>query len=128
MLSDLVKKIDHYVITTSNVKKIVDFYCKLGFEKSMDKDTYVLLGPSFKIKVHGEASTASPVPVNVSKGCIDLCFESHLTHEEIKTYLAEKEIPIYEGPVPRTGFKGKMTSIYVMDPEGNLIELSHYAF
>ena len=123
----LVEKLDHYVVYTSDVSKIIDFYTKLGFEESLEQNKPVLIGPSFKIKIHGPGSTAKPVPRNISRGSIDLCFESNLTPNEIKQYLAEKEIPIYEGPVPRVGFKGNMTSIYVLDPEGNLIELSYYS-
>lgn len=81
---------------------------------------------SYLSTYNGPASTASPVPKNISKGSIDLCFESNLTPEEIKQYLTQQDIPIYEGSVPRIGFKGNMTSIYVLDPEGNLIELSYY--
>ena len=125
-MDKLIKKLDHYVIYTDNVKAIVDFYAKLGFEKGVEKDKPVLIGPEFKIKIHGPASDAKPVPMTISRGSIDLCFESNLTPEEIAQYLAEQGIPIYEGPVPRVGFKGNMTSTYILDPEGNLIELSYY--
>ena len=122
----LIKKLDHYVIYTSNVKSIVDFYKKLGFEEAMEENKPVLVGSQFKIKIHGPASQAKPVPNTISRGSIDICFESELTPEEIAQYLKQHEIPIYEGPVPRVGFKGNMISTYLLDPEGNLVELSYY--
>lgn len=122
----LIKKLDHYVIYTDNVKKITDFYSKLGFELGEEKNKPVLIGPNFKIKIHGPVSNALPVPKHISKGSIDICFESSLTPQEINIYLAEKDIPVYEGPVVRNGFRGSMESIYVLDPEGNLLEFSYY--
>lgn len=125
-MNALIKKLDHYVIYTGNVKSIVDFYKKLGLKEGVEKNKPVLIGPQFKIKIHGPDSQAKPVPNTISRGSIDICFESNLTPEEIAQYLKQQEIPIYEGPVPRVGFNGNMISTYLLDPEGNLVELSSY--
>jgi catechol 2,3-dioxygenase-like lactoylglutathione lyase family enzyme len=75
----LINKTDHYVIYTDHLKAITAFYQKLGFELSVEDGVPVLIGPQLIIKIHGPASEAKPVPKAISKGGIDICFESDFT-------------------------------------------------
>ena len=88
--------------------------------------SYALENGSFKIKLHGPASTATPVPKHVKIGSLDICFETDEDLVDLIKYFEDHNIPIVCGPVTRTGYKGAMTSVYVNDPDGNLLEFSKY--
>lgn len=60
-------------------------------------------------------------------GSGDLCFVSETPLNTWLEYLANLNIPVEEGPVPRTGAKGPMNSVYVRDPDGNLVEIAYYS-
>lgn len=122
----MIKKLDHYVITSKNIEKSIEFYSILGFKVVSENNSYSLVGNNFMIKLHYETNDAKPVPKNVQIGCIDICFEADESLISIQETLAKKKIPLVMGPVQRKGFNGPMTSIYVSDPDGNLIELSSY--
>lgn len=122
----MIKKLDHYDLTTSDVQKAIDFYSVLGFKPIKNGNNYVLVGPNFLIKLHSSSTIAIPLPKNVQKGCIDICFEANENLDLIIKYLNNHGIPLVMGPVERVGFNGPMTSIYIYDPDGNLIELSNY--
>lgn len=122
----MIKKIDHYVVTTRDIKKCIEFYKILGFTYITENNNPALVGNGFKIKIHGLVTQANPLPDNVQVGCIDICFESDETLDEVKKYLNANNINIKLGPVDRVGYKGKMKSIYINDPDGNLIEISSY--
>ncbi|MNF16658.1 Virulence protein [compost metagenome] len=59
-------------------------------------------------------------------GSADLCFITELEIEDVVNHLKELNIPIEEGPVSRTGALGPIVSVYVRDPDKNLVELSRY--
>lgn len=124
MCCSLIKRIDHFDLTTNDIKASKDFYEKLGF-KYCEQNNY-LYGNNFIIKLHELNSNKKPLPKNVSVGSIDICFESFMLPQQIEQYLKNAGIPIFLGPVERTGYYGKMISIYVYDPSGNLLEFSNY--
>ena len=70
-------------------------------------------GREFEPKAH------LPVP-----GALDLCFIVSVPLEQVVARLQAASWPILEGPVPRTGAVSKIRSVYVRDPDFNLIELS----
>ena len=59
-------------------------------------------------------------------GSADLCFIVSEPLEQVLDYLKEQHLSIEEGIVEHTGAVGKIRSIYLRDPDGNLIELSNY--
>lgn len=59
-------------------------------------------------------------------GSADLCFSSSATVEEIQRHLADHDVPVELRPIQRAGARGEMTSLYCRDPDGSLIEISHY--
>ena len=80
-----------------------------------------------KINFHARPGEFQPAAAKPTAGAIDLCFE--IEGEDIEALaesLKHKGVEFVEGPVARTGARGPMVSIYVRDPDGNLIELSLY--
>ena len=67
-----------------------------------------------------------PHAKNPASGSVDVCFITHQPLSEWQQYLSICGIEIEEGPVHKTGANGTLSSIYVRDPNGNLIEISNY--
>lgn len=121
-----IKKIDHLVITTADIKKCLDFYTKLGFTSKDIGSRYELYAGDFKINVHILGAELLPHAQNVQTGSTDLCFEINTNLQELKTHLQESNFTIEQGIVARTGVLGPMNSIYLRDPDGNLLEFCNY--
>ncbi|MFK2822351.1 VOC family protein [Malaciobacter sp. WC5094] len=123
-----INSLDHFVLTVKNIDKTVDFYEKvLGMKKEIFKENRVALrfGNS-KINLHQLGKEFEPKAYNVKEGSADLCFIIDTQIEEAKLYIESLGIEIEEGIVQRTGAKGLINSIYLRDPDKNLIELSNY--
>ncbi len=122
-----VDRLDHLVLTVKDIDKTVEFYEKLGFEKEIFKQTRVALKFGLqKINLHQLGNEFEPKAFNVKEGSADLCFIVKTKLDEVKNYLESIGIEIEEGIVARTGAIGNIESIYIRDPDKNLIELSNY--
>ncbi|WP_227859712.1 MULTISPECIES: VOC family protein [unclassified Clostridioides] len=122
----MIKKIDHVIITTNNIENCISFYKKLGFTSKEMNKKYELYTGDFKINVHIKGNELSPYSKNIQTGSADLCFEINKNIDETKKYLKQNGIQIEQGIVERIGVFGKMKSIYLRNPDRNLIELSSY--
>lgn len=122
----MIKKIDHMVITTSRPQDCLKFYEKLGFDSRDAGGRYELYAGDFKINVHIRGSELHPHARNIQPGSADICFETEVSLAELKEKLEKADLEIELGIVDRTGVKGPMESIYLRDPDGNLIEISSY--
>lgn len=122
----MIKKIDHAVITTAKLDQCIAFYIALGFNVKDGGGRYELFAGDFKINVHIKGRELSPHAQNVQTGSADLCFEITGNINDFKVQLQSKGIEIELGVVPRTGVLGAMQSIYMRDPDGNLIEFCAY--
>ncbi len=123
----MIKKIDHMVITTNNIEEIIPFYEKIGFTSHDRGDRFELFAGDFKINVHILGKELLPCAENVQIGCNDFCFEIDVDIDDFYHTLLEREVKIELGIVKRHGVRGEMQSIYLRDPDGNLIEFSSYA-
>ena len=123
-----IKNLDHLVLTVKDIDKTVEFYTKvLGMEKEIFKGTRVALKyGTQKINLHEIGKEFEPKAFNVKDGSADLCFIIDTNLEEAKEYIESLGIRIEEGIVERTGAMGSIKSIYLRDPDLNLIELSNY--
>ncbi|MDX9900648.1 MAG: VOC family protein [Aliarcobacter sp.] len=123
-----INRLDHLVLTVKDIDKTVDFYTKvLGMEKEIFKGTRVALKfGNQKINLHQLGNEFEPKAFNVKDGSADLCFIIDIPLIEAKNYIESLNIVIEEGIVSRTGANGEIDSIYLRDPDLNLIELSNY--
>lgn len=122
----MIKKIDHVVITAKNIANTIDFYKALGFEARDGGGRYELYAGDFKINVHILGKELLPHAKNVQLGSADLCFEITDSIDAYKKELESKGIEIELGVVARNGVNGEMNSIYLRDPDGNLVEFCSY--
>ena len=127
------EKIDHVVITVKDVKKTIDFYTNIlgmkleKFSSSLDDNQfrYAVSFGSQKINIHEEIKPIKPNALNPSSGSMDICFISKNKINDWVHHLVEKGINIEIGPEKKTGALGPILSIYIRDPDFNLIEISN---
>ncbi len=119
-------KLDHLVLTVKDIKKTVSFYTTvLGMQKEVfGKDRIALKYGNQKINLHLCDGDIQPKAMAPTPGSADLCFVTEdPLHSAIKQ-IQSCGIEIIEGPVERTGARGKIQSVYCRDPDGNLIEIA----
>ncbi len=122
----MIHKIDHFVIIAKDVPATMDFYQKLGFVSRDVGNRHELHAGDFKINIHALGRELSPHAKNVRTGSCDFCFEIMSDITDFYNALQQKGLEIELGIVERTGVKGTMRSIYLRDPDGNLVEISSY--
>ena len=123
-----IDRIDHLVLTVDDVARTVAFYVDvLGMiETTFGSDRKALMFGSSKINLHQRGREFEPKAATPTPGSADLCLIADDSLEVVVAELAAIGIAIEEGPVQRTGARGPITSVYIRDPDGNLIELSNY--
>ena len=124
----MIKNIDHIVLTVSDIERTKAFYCEILemiFEEFGEGRRALKFGAS-KINLHLAGHEFEPKAHLAKPGTADLCFIIEGTLEAMRARLERAGIAILEGPVRRTGARGPITSLYVRDPDLNLIELSVY--
>jgi catechol 2,3-dioxygenase-like lactoylglutathione lyase family enzyme len=124
----MLARLDHLVLTVASIERSVAFYTRvLGLREERFGDNRVALaGPGWKINLHQADRPFEPKAQHPTPGSADLCFIADRPLAETIEDLSAASVPIELGPVPRTGAQGTMTSIYLRDPDGNLIEISEY--
>ena len=123
-----IKNLDHLVITTNDLEKCLYFYVDiLGMELDNRNDRYAVKFGNQKINIHRKKAEFLPAAKNVTFGSADICLIAEGKIEDIYEELKEKSVHIELGIVPRTGAMGKIQSIYLRDPDENLVEISTYS-
>ena len=126
-----VSGLDHLVLTVANIAATVQFYQDvLGMEaeRFTPSDGTVRWALKFgvqKINLHQAGAEFEPKARLATAGSADLCFLSNVALAEWQAHFDGLEVEIIEGPVQRTGARGAITSIYLRDPDGNLLEISN---
>lgn len=121
-----IKQLDHLVLTVRDLQASVFFYCEiLGMRHEIfGTQRHALHFGSQKINLHLATQELTPHALHPQPGSADLCL---LIQGDLESCLAElqaKNIVIESGPLLRTGAQGPIRSIYLRDPDQNLIELS----
>ena len=122
-----IESIDHIVLTVSDISRTCLFYTQI---LRMEEVTFLnngkaLLFGNQKINLHLKGHEFDPKAKRPTPGSADICFIVETSLHEVINRMTKYGIPIEEGPVDRTGAQGALTSIYIRDPDGNLIELSN---
>ena len=127
----MIDHLDHLVLTTSKEVECVDFYTRvLGMKlESFIGGTPPVERKAFKfgnqkINLHIKGKEFEPKADKPTPGALDLCFIADRPIEKVIEKLKAEAWPIIEGPVIRTGATQKINSVYVRDPDQNLIEIS----
>lgn len=124
----MILRIDHIVLTVKDLDKTIAFYTDgLGMQLvTFGENRKALAFGQQKINLHEYGNEFEPKAHRPMPGSADLCLVTEHTIEELQKHLQVQGIEVVEGPVRRTGALGTITSIYIRDPDGNLIELSNY--
>ncbi len=128
----MITAIDHIVLSVTDLDETIRFYCDgLGMELQLftppagGSSRKALIFGQQKINLHDAAAPYAPHAGQPVAGSGDLCFLSALPLADWLVHLAARNIEVESGPVPRTGATGPLMSIYLRDPDGNLIEIAN---
>jgi catechol 2,3-dioxygenase-like lactoylglutathione lyase family enzyme len=125
----MIKSVDHIVLTTRDLQRCLDFYTRvLGMRlEHYGQGRIALAFGNHKFNVHPPGFEAGIKARAPTPGSLDLCFLADRPLDEVIAHFKGQQIEIEEGPVVRTGARFPIRSIYVRDPDGNLIEISEKA-
>ncbi len=123
-----IKGLDHIVLTVKDIETTCDFYHQvLGFEiLTFGDNRKALQFGDQKINLHRSGEEIEPYAGQPTPGSADLCFITLTPVADIVDFLNQNRVAIELGPVKRSGARGGMISIYIRDPDNNLLELSNY--
>ncbi|WP_454909029.1 VOC family protein [Variovorax gossypii] len=125
----MIDHLDHLVLTTAHEEDCIRFYVDV---MGMTLESFGAGRKAFrfgnqKINLHVKGHEFEPKAQLPTPGSLDLCFIASVPLEAVMARLADKGVPILEGPVMRTGATSRIRSVYVRDPDLNLIEISELA-
>jgi catechol 2,3-dioxygenase-like lactoylglutathione lyase family enzyme len=123
-----VDHIDHVVLNCRDVDATVDWYVRvLGMRREVFGEGRIALAfGNQKLNVRPTGAPNWVTAAADAPGSLDLCFIVDAEADAIGAHLRECGVEITEGPVPKTGAQGPMTSHYCNDPDGNLVEVATY--
>lgn len=120
-----ITRLDHLVLTVADIDASIRFYTQLGMEAiTFGAGRQALAFGQQKINLHQVDKTFEPKAQRPTAGSADLCLIVEEALSEVIAQLTNMGIAIEEGPIERTGATGPILSVYVRDPDLNLIELS----
>ncbi len=124
--------VDHFVLTVASISRTCEFY---GRALGMRAETFAAGRTALhfgdqKINLHEAGREFDPRAKVPTPGSADFCLISAEPIEAVVKHLESLGVPIELGPVERTGARsaalGPMMSVYIRDPDGNLVEISAY--
>lgn len=125
-----INRIDHIVLTVADIDRTIEFYSGtlgLGVETFGPLGRKALTFGRQKFNLHQCGKEFEPKASLPTPGAIDLCLIADTPLDDVAKWLGERGVAIEEGPVDRTGATGPIRSLYLRDPDENLIEISNYA-
>ncbi|MBI1255928.1 MAG: VOC family protein [Chloroflexi bacterium] len=120
-------RFDHLVLTVADIERTVAFYARvLGMEAITFGDgRRALRFGDHKINLHQAGHEFEPKALLPTPGSADLCFTTTVPIADVIAHLHACDVDILEGPARRSGARGNLISVYLRDPDGNLIEVSN---
>lgn len=122
----MISHIDHIVLTVSDIKASVEFYRRV---LKMEEVTFAGGRKALRFgnqKINLQLLGQEPRN-HAQVGSGDLCLITQWSLEDVITHLQQQNIRIVEGPVEKSGATGAISSVYFLDPDSNLIEVSVYS-
>ena len=125
----MIDHVDHIVLTTRDLAGCIRFYAevlgmKLESFKTPTEPRQALKFGNQKITLHEWGREFTPRAHVAVPGSLDLCFIAAVPLDEVVKRLQAKGVAILEGPVMKTGAVSRLRSVYVRDPDLNLVEIS----
>ena len=122
-----VERIDHVVLTVRDIDRTVEFYVRaLGMRAVIfGEGRRALTFGDQKVNLHEAGREFEPKAKDPRPGSADLCFTSEIPLDDVLAHLGAVGVRIELGPVTKVGARASLRSIYVRDPDGNLIEISN---
>jgi len=125
----MIDHVDHIVLTTRDLAGCVRFYSEvLGMTlekfRTPTEERLALKFGNQKINLHEWGKEFAPRAHVAAPGTLDLCFIASIPLEQVIAKLKSANVPILEGPVMKTGAVSRLRSVYVRDPDLNLVEIS----
>ena len=119
--------LDHLVLTVASLEDSIAFYTRvLGMtEVTFGAGRKALSFGHQKINLHEAGREFDPKADHPTPGSADLCFLTDRPLADVQAHLAACGVTVEEGPVDRTGAEGPIRSVYIRDPDGNLIEIAN---
>jgi len=130
-MAPMLSGLDHLVLTVASIEASIAFYRDaLGMEPEVfhpndGSARWALKFGSQKINLHQAGAEFEPKAAVAQAGTADLCFLSDVALDDWQCHLTTRGVTVIEGPVRRTGATGPIISLYLRDPDGNLIEISN---
>jgi catechol 2,3-dioxygenase-like lactoylglutathione lyase family enzyme len=123
----MIERIDHVVLTVADIETTCAFYrAVLGMEViSFGHGRKALRFGAQKINLHQKGREFEPKALAPTPGSADICFTTSTPLDEVMRNLAKHRVEIEEGPIERDGARANLMSVYIRDPDGNLIEISN---
>ena len=125
----MIDHLDHLVLTTSRKEACIDFYTRvLGMTlETFGEGRIAFRFGSQKINLHEQGKEYEPKAHLPVPGALDLCFIASVPLDQFIAHVKGTNASIIEGPVMRTGAVFKLRSVYLRDPDFNLVEVSERA-
>ncbi|MBL0385794.1 VOC family protein [Tumebacillus sp. ITR2] len=122
-----IDRLDHLVLTVQDIPTTVEFYTRvLGMEvETFLGDRKALKFGNQKFNLHQKGNEFEPKALHPTPGAIDLCLITSEPLSDVIAHLKSCGVPLLEGPIQRTGATGPILSVYLRDPDQNLIEISN---
>ena len=122
-----IERIDHFVLTVKDINATCEFYSKvLGMEVVTFKGRVALKFGNQKLNLHEFGKEIEPKAIEPTPGSADFCLITEDSLPSVIEHLRICQVEIIEELVSRTGAIGKITSVYIRDPDQNLVEISSY--
>src|SRR6516165_158400 len=123
-----IERLDHLVLTVVDIARTCEFYTRvLGMElvRFGEGRTALRFGQQ-KMNLHPADNIPGLVASKPTSGSADLCFITTMPLAEVTAHLETCGVPLVAGPGPRAGAIGQIQSVYIRDPDLNLVEISNY--